>query len=338
MVKCKRGFTIVEFAFGMALFALAIGMLVPNTGCVGYISAREKSKEAEVKSNIHRIQIALERFAIDTGGEYPFILYGGDGSDTFATSKSPPPPENPDYEFWPGDFDALLEGAYLSSYPENPFQEKRRVDMYGKILTNPGENGFESLETKPGRVNIWVLPHDRATEYMRRGVGGEKGKLMWDISEGQRHAPWPIVVVPDPSPSPTGFVNPAYAESDAGAKRYSTSHQFWLTPGNFYYYAIFDGVGGYSGFVDADGDGFGDPDLPVGGVVIGFVLAGYGAQGNPGMDVYNLYGDYPERSLFTINNLGDPDAPNLYVGPDGRPDGVIITVESGIEWEKPPGG
>jgi hypothetical protein len=44
-----------------------------------------------------------------------------------------------------------------------------------------------------------------------------------------------------------------------------------------------------------------------------------------------LWGDYEDRSLFSVNNpmSGMPDMDSLYVGPDGRPDGVIIVVSAG---------
>jgi len=325
LTKGNKGFTLTEFLFGLALFALAFGLFIPNAGCTMFLKPPYKEREAEVKACIHTIQIALERFAVDTGGKYPFILYGGDETDTFATSKSPPPPYNPDYKPWPNDVDVLLEKNYLVSYPENPFTREVESGGIVRIITNPAEYGLRSLEIEPGRVNIWATPQDRGREYIRRKVGGENCNSMWDVSEGHRHPPWPMVIVPDPPPSPTGFVNPIEPPE---AKKYDGTHQFWLTPGNFYYYALFDGVGCYSSFVDKNGDGIGEVEYPVQGEVIGFKLAGYGHLLNPGADVYNLYGDWQERSLFTINQ---PDDPNLNVGPDGRPDGVIIVVQSGTD-------
>lgn len=335
MFKNGNGFTMIELAMGLFLLAIITGLLLPNSGCSqNYISARDKAKEDEVKSNMHSIQIALERYAVDTGGHYPLILYGGDPTDTFTTYRSyiqHPPIDCPDYVPFKGDIDVLLEFGYLIRYPQNPFVRMRDVDKYGKIITNPGENGFDNgLELKPGRVNIWVLPSDRGTEYIKREVGGEGGNLMWEISEGQRHPPWPIIVVPTPPASPTGFVNPEAGTFLQNAKEYRTDYQFWLTPGNFYYYALFDDAGCYSSFLDTDGDGLGNIEFPSQGSVIGFKLAGYGTITNPGDDCYNLWGDYPEGSLFTINTpiKETTDIEYLYVGPDGRRDGVIIVVES----------
>ncbi len=295
-----------------------------------------------MKSNIHTIQIALERYAVDTGGIYPLILYGGDENDTFATYHSyvnHPPIDEPNYpKPWEpcghqGDIDVLLEFGYLRDYPVNPFLRERDAAKYGRIITNPGANGFGPLEISPARVNIWALPRDRSREYIRREVGGEPGNLMWDVSEGQRHPPWPIEVVPEPDPGKIGYANPLPGPEFIKQKGFRDDYQFWLTPGNFYYYAIFDGIGYYSSFKDIDDDGKGNVEYPVVGKVIGYRLCGYGSIINPGMDVYNLYGDYVERSLQTLNSgfdvktITNADFP---AGPDGRNDGVIITVDGGV--------
>ena len=335
MRRNQQGFTLIELLVVIVIIGILAAMALPN-----FVKAREKAKEAEVKSNIHSIQIALERDAVDTGGAYPLILYGGDPTDTFATYHSPAPIDWDDYVYYPGDIDVLLEFGYLAQYPQNPFYRTRNVDKYGKIVTNPGENGFREggLEFDLGRVNIWAMPHDRSIEYIRREVGGERGNLMWEISEGQRHAPWPIIVVPPPTATPTGFVNPDPGTFLQNAVNYRDDYQFWLTPGNFYYYAIFDGVGNYSSFLD-DGNG---PNInfPAQGAVIGFKLCGYGTIWNPGGDYYNLMGDFPERSLNTINIplAGQPqNMIEIYVGPDDRRDGVILVVESGTDVRTPLG-
>ncbi|MEO7993885.1 MAG: type II secretion system protein [bacterium] len=333
----RRGFTLIELLVVIVIIGILAALALPN-----FVKAREKAKEAEVKSNLRSVQIALERYAVDSAGVYPLILYGGDYFDTFTTTRSPVPNPDPSglmvgtSEF-PNDVDTLIQYSYLSQYPRNPFTRRRDVNKYGRFLTDPAEwlTDAHFLNGRPPRVNVWSQGGsqgnaDRAAQLVRRQVGGEKGDLMWDVSEGQRHSPFPIVVVPDDARNPllgTGAVA-------VGATNYRDDHQFWVTPGNFYYCATFSGIGNYGSFVsDSGGVNY---NAPIMGTVTGWKLAGYGTVTNPGQDVYNIIGDFPDRSLNSVNQdtsgaSGVADIDKFYVGPDGRRDGVILVLQSGSD-------
>jgi len=346
ILKDQSGFTLIEFLVMITLFGIMV-----SAGCMGAIKARTNSREDEVKSNIHAIQVALERYAVDSGGIYPLILYGGDHTDSFTTRSSPDFQDSTGkmqsgISEYNGDIDVLLEYGYLAEYPVNPFRRKYDVKKYGHVLTQPSQYNLPQLNY---RVNIWanhpdpVHGHsDRAQQLVERQVGGKKANLMWDVSEGQRHAPFPIVVVPDPSPDAPGnyydYVNPRIGFNITDVAQHETDYLFFLLPGNFYYYATFNSPGGYSAFIN------GDLNRPFKTEVIGYNLAGYGSIKNPAKDVYNIMGDYTDRSLFTVNNpdqdfagLSPEEVSNkIYVGPDGRNDGVVIVVQSGFDIKPKP--
>lgn len=110
-----RGFTLIELLVVITIIGILAAIALPN-----YIKAKDKAKEAEVKSNCHTIQIALERYATDHSGAYPNYILGGDkrGWDdrsgcraiTAPGSETTRPPRDP-----------LIHYAYVTSYPDNPF-------------------------------------------------------------------------------------------------------------------------------------------------------------------------------------------------------------------------
>ena len=142
------------------------------------------------------------------------------------------------------------------------------------------------------------------------------------------------MVVPDPAPDAPGnyydYVNPKTGNNITSVSNYKDDYLFFLLPGNFYYYATFNSPGGYSAFIN------GDLTRPYQTEVIGYNLAGYGTINNPAKDVYNIMGDYSDRSLFTLNNPDSSDSDKVYTGPDGRADGVIIVVQSGSDRKSLP--
>jgi prepilin-type N-terminal cleavage/methylation domain-containing protein len=120
-----KGFTLIELLVVITIIGILAAIALPN-----YIKAKDKAREAEVKSNVHSIQIALERYATDHSGQYPKMIWGGD-------EKGWTPVEGvgcrtmwPDeHEPWDGGneadaippFDPLIHYGYMYTYPRNAF-------------------------------------------------------------------------------------------------------------------------------------------------------------------------------------------------------------------------
>ena len=151
-IACK-GFTLIELLVVIVIIGILAAIALPN-----YIKVKEKAKEAEVKANLHNIQLSVERFAVDTEGAYPSYLIGGEAkfsrnvstassSNAFTNVEKVDPLE--------GVSDPLLRRGYIDAYPRNPFtrngvaihqiQEDLSSSIEGNDPLRNGTNGDGEL-------------------------------------------------------------------------------------------------------------------------------------------------------------------------------------------------
>ena len=314
MIKRCKGFTLVEFAIGMLILVVTAGIAVPGFVCFGpnFAPYGVEAKEAEVKAHIHTIQIALERYAVDTGGIYPPFLIGAEanynviraqyeqqyassakiasGATPFAKSRNAPVSQQNCFIT----MDPLIQFGYLSEYPENPFA-KRDSGMWNASLTT-------------GSDKSGLFPY-----------GGLHGDKMFDLGFGYGDTPQTDYVLTtseglDEREDTGAIDSKVIADPDLDA------------PGDFYYHPIFaDLLPAYVHYLTLYNNIYGDePQAPQTSTiietvpldVIGYHLYGYGWSGNRdstvrrGLDVFNrmptaFHG--PNGKFVNIDKMNLPD-------------------------------
>jgi len=322
----QRGFTLIELLVTITIIGILAAIALPN-----YIKAKDKAKEVEAKANLHTIQIAVERYAVDRG-YYPSFLIGGDsqGWDVWHSIKDEHPSSSQYLNkfgntFFP-DFvvDPLIHYAYINSYPSNPFVDEGRVIIEGTFdsVTGLGDPRF-----------------------------GYKGNLMgmgltdpafFKDSNGPRNPNRTLVdtslTLPDASflGFPSWDSDPVGVHYMFGGRR-NPNGKGWLKtywPGNFYYRA------GWKFMERPDGHGWGYPgDTAFRSRPATYIMGAYGSFRSDGYDVIRLEHTYTNGAQVYFK-LPPPWNENAVingcpVGIYGGAEGLFGNQNKGTGWGLP---
>jgi hypothetical protein len=168
-------FTIVVVVFGAIVLYIFLWISTANV-----FRVNDKPKEAEVKSNLHNIQLAIERYATDHGGQYPPYLIGGQGKYSEYVEDSANAFINiKDCSNRSILSDPLLREGYIEAYPKNPFATNGpAIHHFQGDLNDPLRNGMNEAKIHGTRFGPYctlmgnVMADNRYTEFTVRDDKG----------------------------------------------------------------------------------------------------------------------------------------------------------------------
>jgi len=139
----EAGFTLIELLVVVVIIGILASVAIPN-----FVGAQDKAKNSGVQSNGHRVQMAIEQYAVDYSGVYPSELASGSS--------------------------VIYTGGPLSAYPKTPWNGQQTVDIATcAVAVGPAAvNGGNTPSTNP------THPYDYgAIGYGRAGSANERYEL-----------------------------------------------------------------------------------------------------------------------------------------------------------------
>jgi len=297
------GFTLIELLVVITIIGILAAIALPN-----YIKAKDKAKEAEVKANLHTIQIALERYMVDHNS-YPDYLVGGD-IQGWANWHSKV--DNIEYGYGLVN-DALVAYDYIISYPLNPFVEDGLVVIQStSTAANPAQGdgdprfGYKGNLMGNGLEDFYFFEHR---------LGGLPAQWTSD-TETRRTLPLnQQATLGFPELDGTEYQGLHYMFG--GRRKWTTNANgdtimgtiFTFWPGNFMYRGLGSHISERQGYTHYD------PGYWIPGHNDRYLLCAYGSANQEGLDIIRMHDRTPdgEEILYRMPPPW-PDPPDMGFG------------------------
>ncbi|MCB1187128.1 hypothetical protein KDL29_08180 [bacterium] len=283
-------------------------------------------QETEVKHNLHAIQLAIERYAVDSGGNYPLWINGG----SYGEECNYPD----DCRFIA---DHLVTESYMPKFPANPFARSGKLqDKTRKAVREMQEILLDPLQ--PGNTKPIAAPQYRF---------GNDHELMGNVLADPRFAE--VLAGVDSDGNPVRKRSGSEVVYRCWDIEELDKPQYWLQ-GQFYYKS-YGPVFAVSQLADSQPD---YTDLSYGADI--YVLGGYGSFRTKGQDVLgeevtatvnpngrqslnllNYTGlvipgyDNRQASPIAVGIAGDGNLSFSTTNPNGIADGVVMVLSPAMD-------
>lgn len=316
MGDLKRGARWLEVLVIAGIILLLVGVGLPPPPYL------YKKMEAEIKRNLHEIQLAVEKYGVDQYGPYPAYLVGGEARWSPIIGAA--------YRQEPFDdaiacpalkqiTDPLLREGYLTTYPHNPFA-REEADVHEAQLTLPlNAPGGDPLRNG---VDTGRLYGTRFGAYCT-SMGQLLGAKYYYAKEN---------ALPYGQVSYTGVGTMPNRGLPLGADVTYPCWDIWKSnkarnplPGEFIYAGL-----GHKIDIDNAAASEHDPNLPIETFV--YVLAAFGRPETKGQDIMDGFGvPFRIEPSELPSRLGNSVQ---YSNPDGIRDGIMIVLTGGVDYSQ----
>jgi len=334
----KKGFTLIELLVVITIIGILVALALPN-----FIKAKDKALEAEVKSNLHSIQISLERYATDNDGTYPGYIFGG----SLASWRCSVGNGDCNYPIINLQ-EPMMRYGFLGTYPRNPFvktgfskcQLSSGDPRFGCMLDMSNPMAHQSDVNSGGvMANILSDPNWKGADAVFHGGGSlgtndPRGRAYYFIGDG------------DPKSKdflPGDFIYRTFGSSAGDLRQWAGRNTGGPLMANVYEAYVLGGYGSerstgrdYLHCYDGGfGGGNGFSSRPENQACVSYDMADLSAN-EPTYGVGDLDGDGDADSIPNVI-FAEGDA-SLVVGgnyaptnADGQTDGLLIYFASGVD-------